>query len=93
MPIPPPFGTELAYQLGMSNKYLVLADVDGEIKFLSLRSNGSKEEVAELSLQMTEKLFSGHRVGELWLEPWPLDESMYQPAPRAVEQLVSRQAV
>ncbi len=77
----------------MSNKYLVLADVDGEIKFLSLRSNGSKEEVAELSLQMTEKLFSGHRVGELWLEPWPLDESAYQPAPRAIEQLVSRQAV
>ena len=77
----------------MSNKYLVLADVDGEIKFMSLRSNGSQEEVAKLSQQMTEKLFSGHRVGELWLEPWPLDASTYQPAARAVEQLVSRQAV
>jgi len=49
--------------------------------------------VAKLSQQMTEKLFSGHKVGELWLEPWPLDASTYQPAARAVEQLVSRQAV
>jgi len=77
----------------MSNKYLVLADVDGEIKFLSLRSNGSKEEVAQLSQEMTEKLFSGHQVGELWLEPWPLDDSTYQPSFGSVEQLVSRQAV
>ena len=77
----------------MSNKYLVLADVEGEIKFLSLRSNGSTEEVAKLSQQMTEKLFSGQNVGELWLEPWPLDDSTYQAASRPVEQLVSRQAV
>lgn len=46
----------------MSHKYLVFAEVDGEIRILSLLFNGSEEEVGPLSRQLAEKLFAGRRV-------------------------------
>ncbi len=76
----------------MSNKYLVLADVEGEVKFLSMRSNGSTEEVERLCYEMTEKLFSEQKVGKLWVEPWPLGSMTHQPLTGSIEPFLSRQA-
>ncbi len=56
----------------MSKKYAVLVDVDGEIRILSLRSNSSLRELEELCRQMAKKLFAGHTLGNLLIEPWPL---------------------
>ncbi len=87
-----PIGTELAFDCGMSNKYLVLADVEGEVKFLSMRSNESTEEVERLCHEMTEKLFSNQSVGKLWVEPWPLGGITHQPLTGSIEPFLSRQA-
>ena len=76
----------------MSNKYLVLADVEGEVKFLCMRSNGSTEEVERLSHEMTEKLFSSQRIGKLWVEPWPLDGITNQSFTGSIEPFLGRQA-
>jgi len=67
------FGTGIAYQLNMSKKYAVLVDVDGEIRILSLASNASQRGIKGLCRQMAEKLFAGHKLGDLWIEPWPLE--------------------
>ncbi len=56
----------------MSKKYAVLVDVGGEIRILSLRSNASQREIKGLCRQMAKKLFAGHKLGDLWIEPWPL---------------------
>ncbi len=56
----------------MSKKYAVLVDVDGEIRILSLRSNASLRELEGLCRQMAKKLFAGHTLGNLLIEPWPL---------------------
>ena len=87
-----PIGTELAFHCGMSNKYLVLADVEGEVKFLCMRSNGSTEQVERLCYEMTEKLFSNQSVGKLWVEPWPLGGITHQPLTGSIEPFLSRQA-
>ncbi len=87
-----PIGTELAFHWGMSNKYLVLADVEGEVKFLCMRSNGSTEEVERLCYEMTEKLFSKQKVGKLWVEPWPLGGMTKQPLTGSIEPFLVRQA-
>ncbi len=55
----------------MSKKYAVLVDVDGEIRILSLRSN-SQNGIKGLCRHMAKKLFAGHKLGDLWIEPWPL---------------------
>ncbi len=57
----------------MSRKYLVLADVDGQIRVLSMRSNGSQRGIEKLCRQMAGKLFASRTVGELLVEPWPVD--------------------
>ncbi len=56
----------------MSKKYAVLVNVDGEIRILSLRSNASLRELEGLCRQMAKKLFAGHTLGNLLIEPWPL---------------------
>ena len=76
----------------MSNKYLVLADVEGEVKFLCMRSNGSTTEVERLCYEMTDKLFSNQRVGKLWVEPWPLDGIADQSLTGSIEPFLGRQA-
>ncbi len=58
----------------MSKKYAVLVDVDGEIRILSLASNASQRGIKGLCRQMAEKLFAGHKLGDLWIEPWPLEK-------------------
>ncbi len=63
----------------MSRKYLVLADVDGQIRVLSMRSNGSQRGIEELCRQMAGKLFASRTVGDLLVEPWPLDSLSPQP--------------
>ena len=87
-----PIGTELAFHCGMSNKYLVLADVEGEVKFLCMRSNGSTEQVERLCYEMTEKLFSNQSVGKLWVEPWPLGGITNQRLTGSIEPFLTRQA-
>ena len=85
-------GTELAVDGGMSNKYLVLADVEGEVKFLCMGSNGSTAEVERLCYEMTEKLFSSRKVGKLWVEPWPLGGITHQSLTGSIEPFLGRQA-
>ena len=63
----------------MSRKYLVLADVDGQVMVLSMRSNGSQRCIEELCRQMAGKLFASRTVGDLLVEPWPLDSRSPQP--------------
>ena len=87
-----PIGTELAFLCGMSNKYLVLADIEGEVKFLCMRSNGSTEEVERLCYEMTEKLFSKQKVGKLWVEPWPLGGMTNQSLTGSIEPFLTRRA-
>ncbi len=72
----------------MSKKYAVLVDVDGEIRILSLRSNSSQREIEGLCRQMAKKLFAGHTVGNLLIEPWPLARA---PLSRIPESLASYQ--
>ncbi len=76
----------------MSNKYLVLADVEGEVKFLCMRSNGSETEVEQLCYEMTEKLYSSQKVGKLWVEPWPLGGTTNESLTGSIEPFLSRQA-
>ena len=56
----------------MSEKYAVVVGVDGKIRILSLRSNASHREIKGLCRQLAKKLFAGHTLGDLWIEPWPL---------------------
>ncbi len=63
----------------MSRKYLVLADVDGQIRILSMRSNGPQKGTEKLCRQMAGKLFANHKVGDLWVEPWPVDDPTGRP--------------
>jgi len=72
----------------MSKKYAVLVDVDGEIRILSLRSNASQRETEGLCRQMAKKLFAGHTLGKLLIEPWPLAKA---PLSRIPEPLASYQ--
>ena len=72
----------------MSKKYAVLVNVDGEIRILSLRSNASLRELEELCRQMAKKLFAGHTLGNLLIEPWPLARA---PLRRIPESLASYQ--
>ncbi len=72
----------------MSKKYAVLVDVDGEIRILSLRSNASQREIKGLCRPMAKKLFAGHKLGDLWIEPWPLVNA---PLSRIPESLASYQ--
>ena len=53
----------------MSQKYTVLADVEGEIRILLLRTNTSAPEIEELCRQMAEKLFAGRSLGALFIRP------------------------
>ena len=72
----------------MSKKYAVLVDVDEEIRILSLRSNASQREIKGLCRQMAKKLFAGHKLGDLWFEPWPVANV---PLSRSPESLASYQ--
>ncbi len=72
----------------MSKKYAVVVDVDGEIRILSLASNASQREIKGVCRQMAKKLFAGHKVGDLWIEPWPLENA---PLSRIPESLASHQ--
>ncbi len=72
----------------MSKKYAVLVNVDGEIRILSLRSNASQREIEGLCRQMAKKLFAGHTLGNLLIEPWPLAKT---PLSRIPESLPSYQ--
>ncbi|MEE8348537.1 MAG: hypothetical protein V3R94_03135 [Acidobacteriota bacterium] len=57
-----------------SQKYMVLAEVDGKIRVLSMRSNASQRRIEELSRQMARKLFAAHAVKDLRVQPWPTEE-------------------
>jgi len=72
----------------MSRKYLVLADVDGEFRILSMRSNGSGRGIEKLCRQVAGKLFANHNVGDLWVEPWPVDDVTSQPSSSVWVQLI-----
>ena len=72
----------------MSKKYAVLVDVDGEIRILSMRSNACQGDIKGLCRQMAKKLFAGHKLGNLWIELWPLANA---PLSRIPEPLASYQ--
>ena len=57
-----------------SKKYMVLAEINGKIRVLSMRSNGSQRRIEELCLQMVRKLFAAQTVNDLWVRPWPTEE-------------------
>ncbi|MDA2929798.1 hypothetical protein MYX84_07620 [Acidobacteria bacterium AH-259-O06] len=57
----------------MSQKYVVLADVDGKLRILSLRTNAPQGGIERLCHQMAEKFFAGCEVSDLRIEPWPLE--------------------
>ncbi len=79
------FGARIAsFTQDMSRKVLVLADVDGEFRMLSMRSNGSGRGIEKLSRQMAGKLLANHNVGDLWVEPWPEDDVSSQPSSSVV---------
>ncbi len=44
-----------------------------------MRSNGSQKGIEKLCRQMAGKLFANHKVGDLWVEPWPVDDPTPQP--------------
>ena len=62
--------------LGMSKKYAVLVNVEGKTRILSLTSNASLRETKRLCREMAEMLFVGQRLGDLRIEPWPLDTAV-----------------
>ena len=75
----------------MSRKYMVLADVDGEIRILRLLSNGPRKGVERLCREMVEKLFANRRVLDLWVGPWPVGAGPQCSAPTgAVLELTGR---
>ncbi len=59
----------------MSHKYLVLTEVDGTIRFLSMKTNSSENGTKELCYPMVKKLFTNHTIGDVWIGAWPLDET------------------
>ncbi len=59
----------------MSRKYLVLTEVDGTMRFLSMKTNGSKSGTKKLCYPMVKKLFPNHKIGDVWIGAWPLDEA------------------
>ncbi len=71
----------LHYEVSMSKKYAIFVDVEGEFRILSLRSNASQRAIKAQCRQMVEKLFAGHKLGGLQIEPWPLDELSHQGSP------------
>ncbi len=68
----------------MSKKYAVLVDVDGEIRILSLRSNASQREIKGQCRPLAKKLFAGHKLGDLWIEPWPLANAPFSRIPESL---------
>ena len=60
----------------MSHKYLVLTEVDGTIRFLWMKTNGSESGTKKLCHSMVKKLFTNHKIGDVWIGAWPLDETM-----------------
>ena len=44
-----------------------------------MRSNGSQRGIEELCRQMAGKLFASQTVGDLLVEPWPVDNLTPQP--------------
>ncbi len=57
----------------MSHKHLVLADVNGKIRFLSLTTNGPVATTRKLAREMADMLFAGQKVSEIRVLPWPDD--------------------
>ena len=57
-----------------SKKYMVMADIDGKIRVLSMRSNASQKRIEDLCRQMVRKLFATHKVNDLWVRPWPAEK-------------------
>lgn len=74
----------LRYEVSMSKKYAILVDVEGEFRILSLRSNASQRAIKALCRQMAGKLFAGHKLGVLQIEPWPLEKLSRQGFPSAL---------
>jgi hypothetical protein len=50
---------------------MVLANIDGKIRVLSMWSNASQRRIKELCRRMVRKLFVAHAVKDLWVRPWP----------------------
>lgn len=60
----------------MTKKYLVVTKVDGKITMLSLSSNSScASELESECGQMLAQLFTGHRLDEYFVQPWPISEN------------------
>jgi hypothetical protein len=57
-----------------SKKYMVLADIDGKIRVLSMRSNASQRRIEALCRKMVRKLFATQTVKNLRVRPWPAEE-------------------
>ena len=53
---------------------MVLDDIDGKVRVLSMRSNASQRRIVELCRQMIRKLFATHTVKDLWVRPWPAEK-------------------
>ena len=53
---------------------MVLANIDGKIRVLSMRSNAFQRRIEELCRQMVRKLFATHTVKDLLVEPWPAEQ-------------------
>ncbi len=57
----------------MTKKYLVVTKVDGKLTMLSFSSNSSQESELESECgQMLAELFTGHRLDEYFVQPWPI---------------------
>ena len=58
----------------VSQKYMVLANIDGKIRVLSMRSNASQRRIEKLYRRMVRKLFASHAVKDLWVRPGPAEK-------------------
>ena len=57
----------------ISKKYLVLTQIDGQIKMLSLTTNAvGRRTLRDRARAMILELFAGRRVGQCIVRPWPL---------------------
>lgn len=55
----------------MSREYIVLADVEGQIRAMRLVSNASEQGIERLSREMAKMIFQPLEIGQVRVEPWP----------------------
>ncbi len=62
----------LAFVKVMSKRFLVAAEVNGKVRFLSLTASiVGLRDARKLSRRMAAKLFRGQKLGKIVIERWP----------------------